>query len=62
MLGSDGARIAYILCACVRENVWLCHRGTLDHDGAVDRLDPFNEQSLVTCSSISNQLNSFLFL
>ena len=62
VLGSGGARIAYILCACLREDVWLCHRGTLDHDGAVDMLDPFNEQSLVPCILISYQLNSFLFL
>ena len=59
VLGSGGARIAYILCACVREGEWLCHRGTLDHDGAVERLDPFNEQNLVPCNLISHELNSF---
>ena len=50
VLSGGGARIAYILCACVRDGVWLCHRGTLDNDGAVDMGDPFSEERLVPTS------------
>ena len=47
MLQTDGgARLAYLLCAHVREDCWYCHRGsfagnTLDDD------NPFDEKDLV---------------
>ena len=47
MLQTGGAIIAYLLCAHIRDNLWLCHRGAFDGDGSVNMTDPFNERSLV---------------
>ena len=48
MLETSGTRMAHILCAWVRDSVWLCHRGTFDDRGNMDKSSPFDERSLVT--------------
>ena len=46
MLAGDGSRMAHLLCARIRGDTWLCHRGTF-RDGALDEADPLNEHDLV---------------
>ena len=45
-LDSNGVRIPQIRCARVREQIWLCHRGSFE-DGDVNMSNPFNEIDLV---------------
>ncbi len=40
----DGARVVFILCACVLDGEWLCHRGTFVDGALAD--NPFQEQDL----------------
>ena len=47
MLETSGTSMAYILCAWVRGSRWLCHRGTFDDRGNLDKRSPFDERSLV---------------
>ena len=36
VLECGGAQVAHLLCARVFGDVWMCHRGTFDCDGAFD--------------------------
>ena len=47
MVETSGTRMAYILCSWVREGAWLCHRGTFDDCGCLDKYNLFDERSLV---------------
>ena len=47
MLETSCTSMAYILCAWVRGSRWLCHRGTFDDRGNLDKRSPFDERSLV---------------
>ena len=43
----EGRRQDNLLCACVAENVWVCHPGTFDDDGRICSNNPFNVRDLV---------------
>ena len=47
MLDVGDTRSAYILCAHVHGDEWLCHPGTPDAEGELDLTDPFCVNSLV---------------
>lgn len=46
VLQSGGAKLEYLLCAHVREDVWFCHRGSFVDD-RFDPENPFDETDLV---------------
>ena len=46
LLAGDGSRMAYLLCAQVRGDTWLCHRGSFQ-DGTLNESDPLTEYDLV---------------
>ena len=46
MLAGDGSRMAHLLCARIRGDTWLCHRGSC-RDGALDESNLLNEHDLV---------------
>ena len=46
ILAGDGSRMAHLLCARIRGDTWLCHRGSC-RDGALDESNLLNEHDLV---------------
>ena len=47
LLAGDGPRVAHLLCAHIDGDTWLCHRGSFDADGKLNKTDPFNYHDLV---------------
>ena len=47
MLQTGETVMAYVLCAHIQDNLWLCHRGAFNGEDNVNMADPFNECSLV---------------
>ena len=52
VLSCDGTRMAFILCAKIDEDTWLCHRGSFQ-DGNLNETDPLNYHDLVARSNLS---------
>ena len=50
MLDVGDTRRAYILCAHVYGDEWLCHRGTADAEGELDLSGPFCVKTVVRLS------------
>ena len=39
--------MAHLLCAHIDGDTWLCHRGSFDADGKLNKTDPLNYHDLV---------------
>ena len=52
LLPGDGSRMAFILCAKIDDDSWLCHRGSFQ-DGKLNETDPLNYHDLVALSNFS---------
>ena len=52
LLQGDGSRMAFILCAKIDDDSWLCHRGSFQ-DGKLNETDPLNYDDLVAMSNLS---------
>ena len=52
LLPGDGSRMAFILCAKIGDDSWLCHRGSFQ-DGKLNETDPLNYHDLVALSNLS---------
>ena len=46
LLAENGSRRAFLLCAHVEGDTWLCHRGSFQDD-ELSKTDPLNEHDLV---------------
>ena len=47
-LSSEGMRSGYFLCAHVKDDIWLVHKGSYKDAGNVDEVHPFQEKDLET--------------
>ena len=57
-LQADGARVVFILCSEVLDDLWLCHRGTFEDGALAD--NPFQEKDLVRKDIVADAWNTSL--